>query len=621
MKLAAILAVAAIVAGLSGGAGAASSPAGPTKAGSGPVARATSSTAAARRASLLRHANLETVAGVQRYLRAIGVSPKGVVIQRGGRNYAGPTCPGGGWKCTSTAHPVVQIGAKNTFLCTTGSCAVVQVTRTAKARAATAGRSLTAAAAADNLAKCIKTTGLTQSCTISQTSATVPNRAIVYMNTSKMSGLTQTASYTAQITQQATGASNGNTACLYQNINIDGSTVGKKAAAVAVTLNAHESASVTQNAHGGNNSVQSASSTDCASGPLSQLQTLTSTASGSASITQNQNAADSGPNVSLDIEQNQGAGFLNDASTTGANTAPFTQSSTLTAIAGTPAGPVTQTQSAQSGGIQAKVNQFSHGLSTVTANQTESQCEDAEGSSGPLTCPDTPQGTPQYTPKQTQFGPVANTGARLPMAGRSLAKVGKGPCPPTCSTQTGNSGDMFTINQSSTQNNDTGHDQTNLISGDCATAGTCTVTQSTNIDGVQSSNTQSGSTVNTQTDCSGSSCTSSGPTGGTLTLLPNGLSMSNTDVGDFGYQSAGFVVWVSAADPSGDDERFCGPAVGVDVLGGQLVEHHVDVGARHVVDLGVDACHFRGQLRLGVGAQRRRQGGAGVYRHGSSSRG
>ena len=58
-------------------------------------------------------------------------------------------------------------------------------------------------------------------------------------------------------------------------------------------------------------------------------------------------------------------------------------------------------------------------------------------------------------------------------------------------------------------------------------------------------------------------------------------------VNDFGYQVAGFVVGVSAADASGDDQRFCGPAVGVDVFGGQLVEHHVDIGARHMVDLRV----------------------------------
>ena len=53
-----------------------------------------------------------------------------------------------------------------------------------------------------------------------------------------MTGLTQTASVTAQITQQATGLLNSNLACVYQASNIDGSTnvSGKKGTGVIVTL-------------------------------------------------------------------------------------------------------------------------------------------------------------------------------------------------------------------------------------------------------------------------------------------------------------------------------------------------------------------------------------------------
>jgi hypothetical protein len=75
------------------------------------------STAASRRGTLLKTANLSTRAGAARYLRAIGLDPRGLVIQRGARNYAGANCPGAGWSCTSTAHPVVQIasaGGQNT---------------------------------------------------------------------------------------------------------------------------------------------------------------------------------------------------------------------------------------------------------------------------------------------------------------------------------------------------------------------------------------------------------------------------------------------------------------------------------------------------------------------------
>ncbi len=184
-----LVAVAAAVAIVTGGAGATST--------STPALHAAAagkvSAAASRSGALLRTANLSTRAGAVRYLRAIGVDPRGLVIQRGTRNYAGPNCPGAGWACTSTAHTVVQIaaaGGRNTFFCTTGSCAVVQATTRSATRTS---RALTAAAAApNNKATCIKTTGLTQSCTINQTSAKANNTAIIVENVPKASGLTQT---------------------------------------------------------------------------------------------------------------------------------------------------------------------------------------------------------------------------------------------------------------------------------------------------------------------------------------------------------------------------------------------------------------------------------------------
>src|SRR5207247_10491631 len=84
---------------------------------------------------------------VVHYLRKIHVNPKGLVIQRGLRNYAGPSCPGRGWRCARALHTVVQIarrGGLNRFRCSTGRCAVVQI----------------AAASAKNKAVCIKTTGI-----------------------------------------------------------------------------------------------------------------------------------------------------------------------------------------------------------------------------------------------------------------------------------------------------------------------------------------------------------------------------------------------------------------------------------------------------------------------------
>ena len=98
--------------------------------------------------------DLSTKAAVKQYLRSIHVNPKGVVIQRGLRNYAGSSCPGAGWTCTSTSHPVVQVasaGGSKVFQCESSSCAVVQTAATALAT---------------NTAKCIKITGISQSCSI-----------------------------------------------------------------------------------------------------------------------------------------------------------------------------------------------------------------------------------------------------------------------------------------------------------------------------------------------------------------------------------------------------------------------------------------------------------------------
>src|SRR5207302_5808924 len=81
----------------------------------------------------VRKIDLSTRAAVAKYLHSIGVSPEGVVIQRGRFNYAGPNCPGRRWKCT-TSHRVVQVATdngENSFKCTDNTvsppdCMIVQ---------------------------------------------------------------------------------------------------------------------------------------------------------------------------------------------------------------------------------------------------------------------------------------------------------------------------------------------------------------------------------------------------------------------------------------------------------------------------------------------------------------
>jgi hypothetical protein len=542
-KLAAFVAVAAIVAGLSGGAGATSSPASAAKAGS----NAATHRAASGQADLLRHANLHTIAGVRQYLRAIGVNPRGVVVQRGVRNYAGPNCPGAGWTCTSTAHPVVQIaaaGGKNTFLCKTGNCAVVQTTISAAAKTS---RALTAAAAVPNTAKCVKTTGLTQSCSINQVNTTADNTAGVYENTSKMSGLTQTASYTASITQSATTGMNF--ACVYQEVSIDGSTTALKGKPVTVTLRAHQGITIAQNSLTGNTAANAAdSSGGCPrvpdpAKPLTQKQTLTSTAYGNAAITQLENdPADptSGPNLNLAINQNQSDTYKGIAG--GTNTITTLQQSNQVADASGGStgsnlqtdGPVVQTQSKPpDGGILATMNQSSTAKSTISATQVENQCELAQ-KTGSL-----PTGGPLPTDaggcftvsrpgplpaqlSQTQYGPIASGGHTRNTARRSLAKNGK-----DSSVQGDNPDDTFGVSQVTTQKKDLNDpsSQPNVMTVTCTTSGNCSGTSAlhnNNNPNLQNGNAGTGN-VTFDTNCT-SNCqtTANFPRGNILVSVGSG---------------------------------------------------------------------------------------------------
>ena len=447
--------------------------------------------------------DVSTHAGVVKYLRSIHVNPKRVVIQRGARNYAGPRCPGKRWNCTTTTRTVVQIAkgrGKNIFRCTTARCAVVQISKSALAA---------------NMGTCIKTTGVTQSCTINQPNASGLNKAMVWMDTGKLTGLTQTALYTASISQgpaSAPGSTNTNLACVHQAIFIDGSTnplnTKAKPSNVTVTNEAHQSILISQNSLTGKNTVKDAlqvgtNSYDCGAdaSALSQSQDLYSLATSKGTVTQKQNAAPNGANLTLDIKQNQGSGFFGNAS--GDNMASFEQTNNLTAIANAPAG-ATQTQSSDTtGGILAAVNQDSSGLSTAHAVQEETQCEDA-APSGLTACDHAPDVIPGYSPTQIQFGPAGLANSATGRHGRhfQLRKdLGD-------SFQTGNTDDVFTVSQTSHQFNDTGSRQKNDVLGGITTDGTGTVTQNTFIQTTPKKNVHQGegTTVNGNINCHGSSC-------------------------------------------------------------------------------------------------------------------
>lgn len=424
--------------------------------------------------------DVSTRAAVVTYLRSIHINPRGVVIERGARNYAGASCPGRRWICTTTTHPVVQVaprGGRNAFRCSTANCVVVQV----------ANLPVTAT----NTASCIRTSGSTQTCTIDQNSVTANNKAVVYENITSSVGLTQNATSTASITQTATGpanASNSNEACVYQAVSLDSSRT-TTAASVPVTQSADQTVTIKQNsANGGNSAAESATPLgQCTTGSITQRQTLSSTITATGSVVQNQNAGNAGADMTIDIEQNQSSGFLGSAY--GANSADFDQYNALTAVANTPAGPVSQTQSSVNGGVLGTVNQDSRDLSTAVTTQTEIQCEDA-AMSGLTTChtvdPDASEAPSSLT--QTQFGPIRKG-------------VGQ-------ATQTGNGSDTFAINQTSKQDDDqgAGSNQTNVVQADCTTDGFCTVEQNVDVDGSEYFFSFGGSSIDTTTTCTGDVC-------------------------------------------------------------------------------------------------------------------
>jgi hypothetical protein len=142
------------------------------------VALSLGSASSAARPSAQRF-DLSTRAGVTAYLRSLGLRPTGFVIQRGARNYAGPSCPGKRWNCTRGTR-VVQIATAagaNVYECT-GSpsarddCTIVQNSPRSQ-----------------NLATCTQQDSATaQSCSITQTSQTGKNIATVTQSADQSGG-------------------------------------------------------------------------------------------------------------------------------------------------------------------------------------------------------------------------------------------------------------------------------------------------------------------------------------------------------------------------------------------------------------------------------------------------
>jgi hypothetical protein len=155
---------------------------------------------AAQRPTAKTHVNFKTPAAVLKYLQAHGVNVRGMVVQRGLRNYAGPTCPGKAWHCTRARHVIQfdQGGGDNAFKCSPSyptpqppaapdTCVVVQVNVNGNNNATCTERS--------------SAPGVSQECQVMQQNMFGNNRSKITQVIDQESGPGQTANQDAQLNQ------------------------------------------------------------------------------------------------------------------------------------------------------------------------------------------------------------------------------------------------------------------------------------------------------------------------------------------------------------------------------------------------------------------------------------
>jgi len=285
-------------------------------------------------------------------LASLGVDARGVVVQRGSHNYAGPSCPGRGWTCT-TAKRVLQIAKSkndnNSFVCSTntgpgsgsaGNCTIFQFSTDGS-----------------NTATCIERSGdasASQSCRITQTNTTGANRVTIDQQVdAKDGGSTQYASQYGGARQN--NGSGSNDVQINQDIK---QSLNKKDtdASGTQTQDGHQAASVTQSSDTGDNTAR-----------VDQSQAQKADAQRGTTLSQLQNT-DGGVNANVGVEQ-----FSN----SGRNDARVNQSSKQDAHIGK-ADVGTQQQGSSSGGDNVFFTQNSTGVSTIKSTQREDQDLHAE---------------------------------------------------------------------------------------------------------------------------------------------------------------------------------------------------------------------------------------------------
>lgn len=399
-------------------------------------------------------------AGIEAYFASMGIDPGSVVIQRGTRNYAGPSCPGEGWNCTS-ASAVVQIAsggargesvAENEFECVSPSigtvppdtCVIVQLAPV------TPG--------ATNRAICREASpGVMQSCSISQTNVSGANEAVIEQTIDQQAGSTQSGSQTATLRQS--NASGANRATIRQKVAQQ--TEAESASPITQSQQANQTVDACQG--GGADPCAMRSLTGANFIEVKQSLKQQAEAQGPGTISQRQQFPSGGTRATI-----------SQRSTSGENESHLRQLNRLDAQAQGAGPSITERQGNSGGGLFGhgglfgQVDQDSTGVSTSVARQNERQTLDA------------PPGA-----TQTQIGDEL-----------------------CCQTQGTNTEDAAHIRQLSAQFANPGATQIEVVRGQCVSTGNCDVTQQVNQNGIVTNKSCNAPTCNIQIiiGCAGESC-------------------------------------------------------------------------------------------------------------------
>jgi len=437
--------------------------------------------------------DLTNRAALNQFLISHKISAKGVVIQRGSHNYAGPSCPGVRWTCT-TAKRVIQLSMApnaanvNQFDCTastggsqTGpnSCLIVQ-----------------SSTSTDNNATCREKIGNPagiQLCQIYQLNQSGRNSATVMQQVAADSGVTQAPEQSTQIGQwNGTGS---NDASVNQDLKASQSASLGNTGTVTLMQDGHQTAVVGQHSDSGDNSAR-----------VNQSLQLKQNASGGTAITELQDTDNTRYNTSAAIYQNSDQAGSATPSSTGKNNADIHQFNDLNA-SGSKTGDLTQTQGNFNNGEFAHTDQWSQGISTSNTNQDEHQTEGSSQVSGTLS--------------QTQIGPMRYD-----------------------PNQGSNPGNSMGVTQNSDQHAGPGAYQNDREEASCQTSGLCTLSQTAKNDKQRGTN-QCGPT--SACDISTHVVAGSGEGDGVFTC----------DAGDLEEGGCTFPPFSPPANPLGSGGNFC----------------------------------------------------------------